>query len=229
MKWNNIFTLIVTICLMQSASGQNTDKKSDKMITITGKVFNMDHKPVEGADFYIDNVKITTKSKSNGSYKIKISPNSLNLEVRSSEYGSSKILINNQTTINFTLTGIADYQTLEPGNMENWEVGSDSIKIPVRQKTKKMNTYSDIYQMIRTEVAGVRVSGRSIQIQQGHSFFGSGNVLLVVNGIMVTSIDHINPVEVKTIQVLKGSAAAIYGVNGSNGVLMITLLNGSEK
>ncbi|MCX6321508.1 MAG: TonB-dependent receptor plug domain-containing protein [Bacteroidia bacterium] len=226
---NKIFSLIVTICLMQSASGQNTDKKSDKTITITGKVLNMDHKPVEGAVFYIDNIITSFKSKSNGSYKIKVSPSALSLEVRSPEYGSGKTLINNQTTINFTLNGIADNQALKPGDKENEKGIPDSAKKPAKPKAKKMNTYTDIYQMIRGEVSGVVVSGRSIQIQQGHSFFGSSDPLFVVNGIIVNSIDNINPVEVKSITVLKGSSAAIYGVRGANGVISITLINGPEK
>jgi TonB-dependent SusC/RagA subfamily outer membrane receptor len=92
-----------------------------------------------------------------------------------------------------------------------------------------MNTYNDIYQMIRGEVSGVIVSGRNVQIQQGHSFFGSSEPLFVVNGTIVNSIDNINPLEVKSITVLKGSSAAIYGVRGANGVISINLINGSEK
>jgi TonB-dependent SusC/RagA subfamily outer membrane receptor len=83
--------------------------------------------------------------------------------------------------------------------------------------------------MIRAEVSGVTVSGRSVQIQQAHSFFGTGAPLYVINGVIVNSIDDVNPVEVKKIRVLKGSEAAIYGVRGSNGVIDITLKNGSEK
>jgi len=83
--------------------------------------------------------------------------------------------------------------------------------------------------MIRGEVSGVVVSGRSVKIQQGKSFFGSSDPLYVINGVIVQSIDNVNPVEVKSISVLTGSQAAIYGVRGANGVISITLLNGSER
>ena len=92
-----------------------------------------------------------------------------------------------------------------------------------------MNTYNNIYEMIRCEVNGVTVSGRNIQIQQAHSFFGGSTPLFVVNGVIVPSIDNVNPMEVKSIALLKGSSASIYGVNGSNGVICITLKNGSES
>ena len=55
------------------------------------------------------------------------------------------------------------------------------------------------------------VSGRSVQIQQGHSFFGSSTPLFTVNGVIVHSIDNVNPVEVKSIKVLKGSQLQFMG------------------
>ena len=114
------------------------------------------------------------------------------------------------------------------------EVVADTSKSAVTKekkepKTVKVNTYTDIYQMIRHEVPGVVVSGRSIVVQGPNSFFGSSQPLFVVNGNRVSSIDNINPLDVKSIRLLKGSYANIYGNDGANGVISITLLNGSEK
>ena len=229
MKFKNILIIIVLVYLTQITAGQNKSKLSDKPVAISGKVFNLDHKPVEGAVFYIDNVKTSYKSNSNGSYKIKVSPLAINLEARSPEYGSCETPINNQTTINLILNGITENQALNSGDTQKEKRFTDSVNKPARTKSKKMNTYNDIYQMIRGECSGVVVSGRSITIQQGHSFFGSPEPLLVVNGIVVNSIDNVNPLEVKSIKVLIGSSAAIYGVRGANGVISITLVNGSEK
>jgi TonB-dependent SusC/RagA subfamily outer membrane receptor len=215
MKLKYLLTIICFLYLSLFTYGQNRDKKAETKITITGMVLSLNKQPVEGASFYIDSVKTSFKSRVDGSYKIKVSPSARKLTVRSPEYGFSETLIDKQTTINFTLNGIADKQELSSG------------KKPA--KPKKMNTYTDIYQMIRNEVSGVVVSGRSVQIQQGHSFFGSSEPLYVVNGNIVSSIDYIAPSEVKSITVLKGSAAAIYGVRGSNGVISITLKNGTEK
>jgi hypothetical protein len=94
---------------------------------------------------------------------------------------------------------------------------------------KKINTYIDIYQMIRQELPGVVVSGRSIMVQGQNSFLGSSQPLFVVNGNIVNSIDYINPQEVKSIKLLKGSYANIYGVEGANGVISITLITGADK
>jgi TonB-dependent SusC/RagA subfamily outer membrane receptor len=229
MNWKNILVTVASICLIQAVSGQNSDRKSDKPITITGKVLNLQHEPVEGAVLYVDNIKTNIKSKSNGSYKIKVSSSAIKLEMRSPEYGASETMIIKQTEINFTLNGIAVNQALNSGDSIKKKGATDSADKPAKSRAKKMNTYNNIYQMIRGEVSGVVVSGKDIQIQQGHSFFGSSEPLFVVNGVIVNSIDNINPLEVKSIAVLKGSSAAIYGVRGANGVISITLINGSEK
>jgi len=53
--------------------------------------------------------------------------------------------------------------------------------------------------------------------------------LLVVDGQIVSSIDYIHPREVKSVEILKGASASIYGSRGANGVLMIKLVSGPEK
>jgi TonB-dependent SusC/RagA subfamily outer membrane receptor len=228
MKWNKIIVLVFAICLSQIGSGQKTNKGSDKLITISGKVLNADKKPVAGAVLYVDNLKTNNITKKNGSYKIKVSPSAINLEVRSTEYGTCITAINGQTYINFILAGTIDKTQVQNISKKETEI-QDSIKKSSRQRGKKMNTYNDIYQMIRAEVSGVVVSGKSVQIEQGHSFFGSSTPLFVINGVIVQSIDDVNPLEVKSIKILKGTSAAIYGVQGTNGVISITLKNGTEK
>jgi TonB-dependent SusC/RagA subfamily outer membrane receptor len=229
MKNKIILTIIVVICVFQFVSAQKSDKKSDKKITITGTVFNINKQTVAGAYFYVDSVKTDYKSRSDGSYKIKVSPSAVKLMVRSKEYGSLETLINGQTIINFTLDAVAEKQILKPGDAVEKNENKESGFRVANPNSKKLITYTDIYQMIRGEVRGVVVSGKSVTIEQGHSFFGSSEPLYVVNGMVVPSIDYINPQEVKSINILKGSSAAIYGVRGSNGVISITLKNGSER
>ena len=228
MKWKSAFFIIFIILISNIGFGQKAGKKSPETITITGKVLTNSGKPVAGAVFYIDNTRTTNITKSDGSYKIKVGASVLNLEVRSSEYGSFKTPINGQTTLNFTLDG-DNNQVSTPADARHVEASDKPENKTSGSKGRKINTYNDIYQMIRGEVSDVVVSGKSVQIRQGHSFFGSTTPLFVVNGVIVTSIDNINPMEVKSIKILKGSEKAIYGVQGTNGVISITLLNGSER
>ena len=60
-------------------------------------------------------------------------------------------------------------------------------------------------------------------IQGTSSIMLSSDPLFIVDGMPVSSLDDITPVMVKSIEVLKGSAAAVYGSRGANGVILITL------
>jgi hypothetical protein len=229
MKTRYLILIISVTFLLNVVEGQEAGKKSDKMVTISGKVLNNENVPVSGAVFYIDNVRTSYKTTSNGSYRIKVSPEARKLEVRSSVYGSGETLIGDKTRINFTLNGFSDMQNQEPVTAETEESQPDQVSSSVRNRAKKINSYNNIYQMIQAEVSGVVVSGKRLQIRQGHSFLGSADPLLVVNGVIVNSIDFVSPQEVKSIAVLKGTAASIYGIQGTNGVISITLLNGAEQ
>ena len=77
--------------------------------------------------------------------------------------------------------------------------------------------------MIRGQVPGVRVIGKSINIQNANSFMMGTKPLFVVDGTTVESIDNIPPQLVRSIEVLKGASASIYGSRGANGVILITL------
>lgn len=105
----------------------------------------------------------------------------------------------------------------------------------IREKSGVINVmdsavpaYQDIYDMIRGRVAGVEVSGRSIKIRGTNSLNVSTEPLFVVDGVIVREIDDIAPETVKSIEVLKGPDASMYGTRGSNGVIIITRRTGKE-
>jgi TonB-dependent SusC/RagA subfamily outer membrane receptor len=88
--------------------------------------------------------------------------------------------------------------------------------------------YTDIYSLIRaTQGSSVTVSNSGvITIRGGNtSFSGMDQALIVVDGQPSSSIDWIRPCIVKSINVLKGADATIYGSRGGNGVVVITTSN----
>ena len=83
------------------------------------------------------------------------------------------------------------------------------------------SSFSSIYDVLRT-LPNVNVSGNSVTVR-GVTTTGNTSPLFVVNGVAVSSINTINPSMIKTIEVLKGSSASVYGVQGANGVILIQL------
>lgn len=84
--------------------------------------------------------------------------------------------------------------------------------------------YTDIYEYIKGRVPGVIVNGHSIIIRGIGSINSSNEPLYVVDGSTMEDISWISPCNVKSIDVLKdGSACALYGSRGANGVIVIRL------
>lgn len=94
--------------------------------------------------------------------------------------------------------------------------------------------------LLQGKVAGLNVirttsdptsTGYNVQIR-GFSTLDKGagtSPLYIVDGIPVSSIDNIAPEEIASMDVLKdGSAAAIYGTRGTNGVIIITTKRGEN-
>jgi len=61
---------------------------------------------------------------------------------------------------------------------------------------------------------------------RGQNSINSGNPLFVVDGIVVSDIDYLNPNDIEKIDILKdASSTAIYGSRGSNGVVVVQTKN----
>jgi TonB-dependent SusC/RagA subfamily outer membrane receptor len=93
----------------------------------------------------------------------------------------------------------------------------------LQQENNEYCNYSNIYELIRGRFAGVEVENGQVIIRGNRSFYGPNEALYVVDGIIVNSIDWISPCDVKSINILKDSAAAAYGSRGANGVVIIDL------
>lgn len=223
MKYRILLLIAVAFILPSAVLCQKGESNKKNKFTITGTVTSKDKKPVAGALIYVDSVKTGSVSDEQGRFRIKVKTEAKRLSLFSADYGFVDAEINGQTNMLLTFSG------------KNNDIPAYVLKDANKQasksteKGKKINTYTDIYQMIRHEVPGVLVSGRSIVVQGPNSFFGSTQPLFVVNGAIVNSIDYISPVEVKSIELLKGSYATKYGVQGANGVISITLYKGSDK
>ena len=92
--------------------------------------------------------------------------------------------------------------------------------------------------LIQGKVAGLNISrttsdptstGYNIQIRGFSTLSGSANKpLYIVDGIPTDNIDNVAPEDIASMDVLKdGSAAAIYGTRGNNGVILITTKRGA--
>lgn len=225
-----LFLFLISFLFMTSVTGQ----KSNKKFVIKGVVTDAKQNPVEGAIIFIDKNQVNVITDSEGRYKVKVKPTAGVISVASS-FGVKEMVIDGQNEINFvfsdsSITNLGEVKDGMKGETVNVGYGTQKKKdtgMPVTQldgQKSKYASYSDIYSMIKGEFSGVTVRGTSITMRGSNSVNTSSEALLIVDGIKVSSIENIAPQMVKSIEVLKGPAAAIYGTRGTNGVILITLI-----
>ena len=93
-----------------------------------------------------------------------------------------------------------------------------------------------VEQALQGQVAGVNITstsgspgaGLSIRIR-GITTNGDNNPLILVDGNRIGDLSTINPSDIASINILKDATAGIYGVQGANGVILITTKTGRKN
>ena len=202
------------------AQAQKSANKPDKKYLLKGIVTDINSVPVAGAFIFTDSTLTKVTTDGTGAFRIRLNSLVKMLYIGSPGAGYAQVDPRGQAFVNIVLNNDNDVPAF---------VKSPKLTAVKQHRENRVNTYNDIFQMIRQEVPGVLVSGKNIVVQGPNSFLGSTTPLFLVNGVRVPSIDDINPVEVKSIKLLKGSNANIYGVEGANGVISITLKTGADR
>src|SRR6187551_715973 len=224
--------------------------------TVTGKVTNAEGKPVPFATVTIKGTSTAVSADENGNYSIQAPANAV-LVFSSSGFQAGEVNIGNETTVNSTLSGqgaMAEVVVTALG-IRRSDRGLGYAVSKVNPDNLLQKSEPDILKGLQGKVAGVDIrssqgtpgAATRIQIRGNNSFFGNSEPLIVVDGIPYSNdqltttsqvsnggayssgISNLDPNDIATMNVLKGSsAAALYGSRASNGVI-ITTKSGSAR
>ena len=205
--------------------------------TETGTVTDVSGEPIIGANIRIKGTTTGTITDIDGNFSIKAEPQSV-IEVSYIGYLTQETVINNQKSIRFLLK--EDTKTLDEVVVIGYGVQkkADLTGSVANINTEKLNTQSNanIGQALQGKIAGVDIvsqggapgSGTRIMVR-GIGTLNNASPLYIVDGMYMNSIDHINPNDIASIDVLKdASSAAIYGSRAANGVIIVTTKEGSN-
>ena len=205
--------------------------------TVTGTVTDVSGEPIIGANIRIKGTTTGTITDIDGNFSIEAEPQSV-IEVSYIGYLTQETVINNQKSIRFLLK--EDTKTLDEVVVIGYGVQkkADLTGSVANINTEKLNTQSNanIGQALQGKIAGVDIvsqggapgSGTRIMVS-GIGTLNNASPLYIVDGMYMNSIDHINPNDIASIDVLKdASSAAIYGSRAANGVIIVTTKEGSN-
>ncbi|MDQ4139936.1 MAG: SusC/RagA family TonB-linked outer membrane protein, partial [Bacteroidota bacterium] len=221
---------------------------------VTGKVTGSDNSPLVGVSIQISGTTQGAISDVEGNYALEV-PGNGTLIFSYIGYKNQTVPVNNRTVINVTLesdaTALQEVVVTALGiKKEERKLGYAVSKVggevlSVARETNVANSLSG-------RVPGLNVAGTSggpgssarINIRGVTSFSGNSSPLIVINGVPIDNtnrgssgewggadqgdgISNINPDDIETMTVLKGStASALYGSRAANGVIQITTKSG---
>jgi TonB-dependent SusC/RagA subfamily outer membrane receptor len=117
--------------------------------------------------------------------------------------------------------------------------GTASPGAPVTAQDIENNPNEPIEKILQRKVSGVLVTRANdgsiaLQIRGAHAFVGSDAPLYLIDDVPFEPghggvLSGVDPYNIDSIKVLKGPDAAIYGIRGMNGVILITTKKGGPS
>ena len=205
--------------------------------TITGKVINKaDQQPVVGATVTVKGTVIATVTNSSGDFSLVVPNNKSDIEITS-------VGFENMALSTAGKTNLGDLQlAVTVGNLnEVFVTGYTSQKkkditaaVSIVNVAEMRETPSGSTEaLLQGQASGVTVNttgapgGASVVQIRGITSSGNSAPLVLIDGVPGNMHD-VNANDIQSIQVLKDAGgAAIYGVRGSNGIIVITTKRGT--
>jgi len=202
-------------------------------ITVKGKVTDSKGEALPGVSIKQKGTNKTTTSDVQGNYTISLSGTNPVLIFSFIGFQSQEVEVNDRTVINVTLAeNIANLQevvVIGYGSQRRADVTSAVATVKAKDFVK--GPVQDAGQLLQGKVAGLSIAapsgnptdGTQILLRGNTTLYGANSSPLVLIDGIPGDLKTVAPEDIESVDVLKdGSAAAIYGVRGSNGVIIIT-------
>lgn len=205
---------------------------------IAGTVVDSKGEPVIGANVVVKGTALGTVTDTRGRFALEQVPENAILQLSYIGYQSQEISVKNKT--DFFLTLQEDSEALDEvvvvGYGSTVKKDLTTAVTSVKSKDFLQGASNSPLQMIDGKVAGVTVSNTaaadpnaspSIQVRGASSLKAGNGPLIVIDGMPGGDLRNLAQQDIESITVLKdGSAAAIYGSRGANGVILVQTKQG---
>jgi len=205
---------------------------SDQANKVTGKVVSQSNDPLPGVTVQVKGTSTGVITDFDGKFNLTNVSSDATLIFSFVGMKTQEIKVGNKTTINITLEeesiGIDEVVAIGYGSVKKGSVTSSIASVKSENFVK--GAVKDAAQLIQGKVAGLTISlpsgdptkGAVIMLRGNASLLGTSDPLVLVDGVP-GSLESVAPEDIESVDVLKdGSASAIYGTRGTNGVIIIT-------
>lgn len=233
MRLNCKMRLIIVLMLMLIAGFGVTNQVDAQQRAVQGKVVDSQGSPLPGVTVIVEGTTIGTITDANGEYSLSIPTDAENLRFSFMGMRTHEINIDAQTTIDVImeqdLIGIDEVVAIGYGTRKKGDLTGAVVSADIDNFQEQPNL--SIMESMHGSIAGLNVGAVTaaggepeISIRGRTSISGESDPLIVLDNVIYRgNLIDINPKDIESIDVLKdASAAAIYGSQASNGVILIT-------
>lgn len=202
---------------------------------ITGVVTDENNEPVIGAGVIVRETGTGTITGADGTFSIDAASNAV-LDVSALGYADLAVEVGGKSHLAITLK--TDVNLLEKVVVIGYgtrKVASLTTAVSsIDDSAVKTTVHSSLAQRLQGKVSGLNIrqqSGAPGEYDAAINIRGFGTPLIIVDGVIRLSaadFQKLNPEDIENISVLKDGAAAIYGMNAANGVILVTTKRGSK-
>ena len=194
--------------------------------------------PLIGASVFVTGTTTGTVTDFDGNFSLSVPANAESLTFSYTGYGNQVIPLEaGRSTYNIGLTSgelLEEVVVIGYGSVKQEQVTSAVTTID--SDDFQVGNINDPTALIQGKVAGLTISrpsnvngGSTIRLRGISSFGGNSSPLIIIDGVVGANLNTVDPNDIESVNVLKdGSAAAIYGIQASAGVIIITTKRGQE-
>lgn len=205
-----------------------------QQLTVRGKVTDSrTGETLPGVNIVVQGTLTGTSSDSDGNYSIDVPSANSTLVFSYIGYAGLSVPVNGRTTLDASLTEAAEAleEIVVIGYGTQRKADVTSSVATVRSDDFVKGSVNDAGQLIQGKIAGLTIiypngdptSRTQILLRGNTSLMGQNQDPLVLIDGIPGDMKTVSPQDVESVDVLKdGSAAAIYGTRGTNGVILIT-------
>ncbi|MCW3079122.1 TonB-dependent receptor [Segetibacter sp.] len=199
---------------------------------VTGRVTGADNQPASGATVTVSGTSTATQTDASGNFSLSVPQGRNSLTISYVGFENQTVAISGSSVsvaLRAATSSLSEVVVTGYGTQRKKDItGSVAVVNVGALKQQPVGTGAEALQ---GQASGVTIitsgqPGAASDIRiRGITAFGNNSPLVIVDGVR-GDLQNININDVESMQVLKDASAAIYGIAGSNGVIIITTKRG---
>lgn len=231
-----VMICVLSACLMtvNRADAQRSGSSPQQVKPVAGVVVDEVGTPVVGCSILVKGTTMGTTSDSQGRFSLNVPAKTQTLQVSYVGMESVEVPVGANMRVVLKASANAMDDVVVVGYGVQKRVTLSGAVSSISNKDILTTKSPSLAVALAGKVPGLRIrqtNGMPGSFATNINVRGMGTPMIVIDGVVrneTTEFQKLNPEDIESITVLKDASAAIYGINSSNGAILVTTKSGSK-